>query len=152
MKMVSESSDSEYEDTVPFEIQEAAKNISLNLLPEISKRKYTVVYNDFKKWRRSQKTTSFAEEVFLAYFDQLGQNLAPSTLWARYSMLKATVQAYNDVNIGTYKKVIAYLKKKNVGYKAKKAKILTADDVAQFCNAAMDDPHLTTKVNICIYK
>lgn len=67
-------------------------------------------------------------------------------------MLKATVQAYNDINIGTYKKVIAYLKKKNVGHKAKKAKTLTADDVAQFCNAAMDDPHLTTKVNICIYK
>lgn len=49
MSSESETRDSDCDDTVPSEILEAAKNVTLNLLPEKSRRKYTAVYNEFKK-------------------------------------------------------------------------------------------------------
>lgn len=145
--MISES-DSDCEPDVPTELVEAAKNISLNLLPEKSKRQYTAVYNEFKRWRTTKKTTSFAEEIFLVYFDELSRKMKPSTLWARYSMLKATLKTYNNIDLSTYKKLVALLKRKSSGYKAKKSKIFTAANVSQFCNEAPNAKFLGTKVNI----
>ena len=54
------SSDSELSDEgiVPEAIREAAKNVSLNLLPEKSRRLYTKTYNSFKQWRKEKGTNS----------------------------------------------------------------------------------------------
>lgn len=139
---------SDYDDEVPAEILEAAKNVTLNLLPTISRKKYTAVYNEFKKWRSDKKTTSFAEEIFLAYFDEISTKFSSSTLWSRYSMLRSTVQAYDNVDLSTYKKLLAFLKKLHVGHTATKSKVYTASDVAKFCNEAPDDRYLATKVNL----
>ena len=55
---------SDYRDEIPPEIVEAAKEVTLNLLPDKSKRLYVSTYNNFKSWRATKKTSLFVEEVF----------------------------------------------------------------------------------------
>ena len=103
-----------------------------------------------------KKTTSLKEEIILVYLDELSKNLAPSTLWARYSMLKATIITYNNVDIGTYKNVKAFLKRKSANHKGKKSKVFSPSEVSKFCNEALNEVHLLNKVRysqlLCIYK
>ena len=72
---------------------------------------------------------------------------APSTLFSRYSMLKAGIQTYDNINISTYKSLIAFLKKRNVGFIPKKSKTLTAEDITRLCNETDDPDWLVIKVN-----
>ncbi|KAL7286454.1 hypothetical protein TKK_0019400 [Trichogramma kaykai] len=140
------SSESETDsDDIPAEILETANEICLNLLPEKSRRQYTAAYNEFKSWRSEKKITSFDEKVILVYFNEIAEKFAPSTLWARYSMLKATLYAYDSVEIGSYKNVISFLKRKNKHYKRKKSKILTSIEVTRFCREAEDEKFLLHK-------
>ena len=46
---------SDYGDKIPPEIVEAAKEVTLNLLPDKSKRLYVSTYNNFKSWRATKK-------------------------------------------------------------------------------------------------
>ena len=48
---------SDYGDEIPPEIVEAAKEVTLNLLPENTKQLYVSAYNNFKSWRSTKKTT-----------------------------------------------------------------------------------------------
>lgn len=113
VNLSSESESESVTNEIPPEMLEAAKNVSLNLLPEKSKRQYIATYNDFKKWRKSKKTTSFSEEILIVYFDELKETLASSTMWARYSMLKTAIKMFDNIDIGSYNKLIAFLKKKS---------------------------------------
>lgn len=140
--------DSNEINTVPSELAEEANNIALNLLPEKSKQIYTKAYNNFKKWQISKKSNSFAEEMFLVYFNELSKTVSPSTLWSYYSMLKSTVSSYNNIEINKYKKLIAFLKKVNKSYVPKKSKVFTAEDLSNYCNKAPDNEYLVNKVNI----
>lgn len=137
----------EYGDLIPEELREIAKDVALNLLPDKSKRLYTVAYNGFKKWRSEKKSNSFDEIVLLAYFSHLSLKYAPPSLWATFSMLKSTISAYNDIDIGKYKKLIAFLKKKMKGYRSKKSEVFTTDQVNKFLNEASDNEYLLEKVN-----
>ena len=72
----------EFENSVPTDILETAKSVSLNLLPEKSKRQYAASYNQFKKWRQTKNFRSFSEEVLIVYFNELSKDMKPLTLWA----------------------------------------------------------------------
>lgn len=61
-------------------------------------------------------------------------------------MLKATLQVKNDIDIGQYKKVVAFLKRKSVEYKAKKSRILERNDIDKFVSEAPDEQFLMMKV------
>ena len=137
----------EYTNDIPADLIEAANDVSLNLLPKTSRRQYTAAYNEFKKWRKTKKTNSFSEEIFLVYFDKLSKSLAPPTLWSRFSMLKATVNAYDNINISNYQKLIAFLKQQNKSYTPKKSSVLTSEHVSEFCNHAPDNEYLAIKVS-----
>lgn len=133
---------------IPVEVMEAANIISLNLLPQKSKILYTKRYNDFKVWRKNNNVrNSFAEEVMLCYFNDLAKKYCSSTLWAYFSMIKACVQVYDKLDIGVYKRLIAFIKQSHKGYKAKKAKSFLTHEVAKFLNEAPDDEFLLMKVN-----
>lgn len=133
---------------IPLEIMEAANVISLNLLPVKSRQLYTKRYNDFKIWKKEKNIkNSFAEEVLLCYFQHLSTMYCSSTLWAYFSMLKACIQAYDKLDIGTYNRLIAFIKQKHQGYKAKKAKVFTPAEVAAFCCTAPDEQFLVAKVS-----
>lgn len=139
---------------IPVEVMEAANIISLNLLPKKSRVIYTKRYNDFKAWAAEKGVRGpnnvFSEDVLLCYFDALSKKYCSSTLWAYFSMIKACVQLYDKIDIGKHAKVISFIKQKYKGYKAKKAKTLTSEEVAKFCALAPDDKFLITKVSFLI--
>ena len=83
----------DYGDEIPPEIVEAAKEETLNLLPDKSKRLYVLAYNNFKSWRSTKKTTLFVEDAFLAYFKDISKTISPPTLWTRFSMLKLLIKS-----------------------------------------------------------
>ena len=58
----------------------AAEAVTQKLLPPKSLYKYTFVYNMFITWRQTNEITSVSENVLLAYFDELSNTLATSTL------------------------------------------------------------------------
>ncbi|XP_050300116.1 uncharacterized protein LOC126738720 [Anthonomus grandis grandis] len=62
-------------------------------------------------YRTNKNVTSFSENVVMAYFLELGSKMKYSTLWANYSMLKATLDIRHDVDISKYSKLRAFLKR-----------------------------------------
>lgn len=142
-----EQSESDYDyNNTPEEIAETAKQVSLNLLPDKSKKKYERSYELFSSWCVSKKVTKLSENVLLAYFAEQSKVMKSSTIWSCYSMLKKTIQVKHDVNISSYKKLIAYLKKLSVGYEPKKSMTLSKDEVETFIKNAPDETYLMKKV------
>lgn len=143
--MSTTSSDEEMDCTPDF-IKEEAKIVIENLLPPQSKERYLKAYSDFIKWRSEKKVNSLSESVFITYFNELSKKLQPSSLWSIYSMLKATVITKHDVNIRDYDKLTALLKRQSDGFKSKKSKVFTAEEVQNFLNKAPDETYLAIKV------
>lgn len=61
-------------------------------------------------------------------------------------MLKATLSVKENMDIGTFKRVLAFLKRKSVGYEPKKSKVLSRDEVNTFLREADDEKYLMIKV------
>jgi hypothetical protein len=111
-----------------------------------SRVRYEREYEPFMKWRELKKTKSFSEAVLLVYLAELSKSLKSSTLWGRYSMLRATLIIKQYVDISKYPKLIAFLKKQSVGYEAKQSKTFTKEHIFQFFNTASDEEYLLIKV------
>ena len=142
--MSDSEADSDSFNKIPDDIREAAKTIQLNSLPEKSKMRYVATFNKYKKWCKEKKTFEFSEDALLVYLDEL--KCSPNTLWATFSMIKACSLAFKNVNMSSYKKVFAYIKKKNVGYKPKKSKVFTVENISRLCNENQDPDWLVIKV------
>lgn len=84
--------------------------------------------------------------MLLAYFTEGLKDKSSATLISVYSILKSTIQAYENKDISQYKKLQALLKKSHVGYKPKKSKILEDDDIRKFLAEAPDLIYLLCKV------
>ena len=84
----------------------------------------------------------------MAYFKELSKSQKPTTMWSIYSMLKTTIQIYNNININKYGQLISFLKKESKGFQSKKSNILTPEQIKKFIDEAPDDKYLATKVNI----
>lgn len=131
----------------PTELIEAAEFCASNLLPEKSKEKYLCAYNKFLEWQKKKNTRSFSENVFLAYFSELSKTCKPSTLWSCYSMLRSVISTKENINMKNYTKLIAFLKKQSVGFKSKKSKVFSSENIEKFLNEAPDEIYLAAKVN-----
>jgi len=147
MNSDSDSSTTDYGDELPPDIVEAVKEVAMDSLPTKSKRQYTAAYNAFKKWRTEKKTSSFLEEVFVAYFKELSEKHAPPTLWTQYSMIKTCVKNFDHIDLAKYNVLISFIKKKNARYKKKKAKIFEPNEIRKFINEAPNEVYLCKKVN-----
>lgn len=139
---------SDEENYTPPDIVEAAKITSVDLLPKKSRNLYEKAYKAFMDWRDRKKTTSFSENVLLAYFGELAEKYKSSSLWTQYSMLRTTLEVRQNINIATYGKLKTFLKRKSDGYKAKKSKTFTPDEINMFIENADDKKYLATKVGI----
>lgn len=134
------------DEELPESILSAANTASLNLLPAKSHQKYEKQYKHFESWCNSKGTNSVKEEVFLAYFADLQKTFQPNTLWSKYSMLKCVLQVKRNVDLSPYFKLTLFIKKQNVGYRPKKAKIFNKAEVSRFIEEAPDEIYLLIKV------
>lgn len=135
------------DDFLPPEIQEAANRATLDLLPEKSRQQYDIAYNGFIEWSQLKKVEGkFSESVFLVYFEEKSKLWKSSTLWSKFSMIKAELKIKENVDISKYHKLVAFLKRKSVGYRPKKSKILTREQIDRFLNEAPDTKYLMIKV------
>ena len=107
---------------IPREVSELAKAATSNLLPDKSSERYEKEYVAFMNWCCVKNVTVIKETVVLAYFVEKYSNNKPSTLWCYYSMLKSVLAIKKNIDISKYPKLIAFLKKKSTGYRAKKSK------------------------------
>lgn len=145
-----DSEDSEFEICTPEEIVEKANVATLNLLPEKSKENYLKEYDTFMKWRNQNNIHSFTERVLLAFFEEKSRKFKSSTLWSSYSKLKATLIINDNVDINKYAKLIAFLKRKSVGYIPKKSNTFSREEINKFLLIAPDDKYLMFKVTLIL--
>ncbi|XP_044579660.1 uncharacterized protein LOC123261856 isoform X2 [Cotesia glomerata] len=106
--------------------------------------------NGEKQWQKEKKFKTFSEKVMLVYFFELSKIKKSTTLWNTYSMLKCTLGSFHKVNIGEYKRLIQFLKKKEVGFRKKKSKEFTAAEITEFLNTASDKEFLVEKAVLII--
>jgi hypothetical protein len=127
---------------------EDAWNIGCSsVIPEKSRERYENTYKTFKEWC-DKKSLNLNEKVLVAYFVHRNEKLkSPGSLWAEYSMLKSTIFLHDATDISKYATLIAFLKRKSSGWKPKKSKIFTKEDMCKFLTEAPDDKHLIQKVN-----
>lgn len=131
----------------PLEIFKTEEDSKFNLLSSKSKKVYENAYDEFVKWCNNRKESNYTENVFLAYFSEKSEFRKPSSLWSHYSMLKATVNLHHNIDISKYSKLITFLKRRSDGYKPKKSKILSRNDIERFLKEAPDDLYLMIKVS-----
>lgn len=134
----------------PPDLRQAADTAKQNLLPDKSKKRYENCYAIFNEWCKLKKVRTVTENVILAYFSELAQQKKPSTLWATYSMLRTTLDINEKIDISKFTKLIAFLKKKNTGYKPKKSSVFTREDIDKFLNEAPIEYLLQKVINIIL--
>lgn len=131
-------------------INNAAQCAMNETLPSISKERYFKSYDAFEEWKKKNGAETTCETVMLAYFYEMSGDKKPSTLWAYYSMLKTVIKLKENVNIGDYHQLVAFLKRKSEGYKPVKAKTLADFELKRFIAEADDGLWLDVKVRKCI--
>ena len=146
--MAGSKSDFSDDEFIPESILAAAENAVKESLPDKSRLIYQSRYEEFIIWKKANGTKSFDEKVFLAYFLNLSHKFKSSTLWSIFSMLKTICKMDNNIDIGNYKKLIAFIKKQHIGHVPKKAKIFTSTEIKKFITEAPDSTYLAIKVSI----
>lgn len=136
-------------DCKPLDLLEAANIESVNnLIPNKSKSQYENAYKEFKSWCMKSKVNKITENILLAFFEEKSKNVKSSTLWSLYSMIKTTLNINDNVNIKKFTKIIPYLKQKSIGYRPKKSRVLSKEQITKFLEEADINEHLLTKVCI----
>jgi hypothetical protein len=74
-------------------------------------------------------------KVMLAYFMQRSKLLKPSTIYLN-----------KKVDISKFNNLIAFLKRQSEGYRGKKSKVFTKDEVHAFLKEGNDETYLMLKV------
>ncbi|XP_011164289.1 uncharacterized protein LOC105199064 [Solenopsis invicta] len=128
------------------ELAEVANSARVDTLPKISRNKYDAAYSAFTEYKKQHKTPATTQNVLCAYFKELSNTHASSTLWNRYSMLKAEIKAKENISIESYTDLIAFIRNQAVNYTPKQSEILTKDDVRKFLEIAPDREFLAAKV------
>jgi tRNA 2-selenouridine synthase SelU len=129
-------------------IEEAAAKIAENLLPQKSRKIYEKCYQEFCDWCLMKKVDEIhSESVLLVYFAKKAKHFKASTLWSHYSMIKSSFEIKVNVDISKYSKLVAFLKRQNVGYQAKKSKTLTKEQIERFLTEGPDEMYLMANVN-----
>lgn len=139
-------SDEEVFGGTPPEIVLAAKEVTLNLLPEKSRKLYEKAYGCFIKWCAEKSVSSYTENVLLTHFSEQSKVYKASSLWSYYSKIKSMLLINHNVDISKFPKLIVFLKRNSEGYKPKKSKVLSREQVFKFIHDAPNDSYLMTKV------
>lgn len=149
--IIPDSDPDDSEDDLPSDVKVRADKAINNLLPSKSKPKYEAAYAKFIRWMKSKNLSNLSADIMLAYFDELSETLAPSSLWSTYSMLRSVIHTRHNINIHDYSTLIQFLKRKSEGFESKKSQVLTGEEVDKFIREAPDEQYLAMKVNIEFY-
>lgn len=145
------SSDEEMEISgTPPDVLRVANEAVQDLLPSKSRIHYEKAYDQFLKYRKEKNVGAVSENVLLAYLAEKAKLVKGSTLWSTYSMLKSTLNIKENVDVTKYSKVVPFLKKQMIGYRARKSKVFTSADICKFLTTAPDDSYLLSKVLLII--
>uniref|UniRef100_A0A1Y1NDN0 Uncharacterized protein n=1 Tax=Photinus pyralis TaxID=7054 RepID=A0A1Y1NDN0_PHOPY len=127
---------------------EDADNIPCSsLLPEKSKMRYNQLYDAFAKWCSAKDIKKTTENVMMAYFMERSEVLkSPASLWSEYSMLKLTISIQQNEDISKFKRLKAFLKRKNDGYQPRTSKIFKREEIEKFIAEAPDEIYLLMKI------
>ncbi|KAJ8912509.1 hypothetical protein NQ315_015593 [Exocentrus adspersus] len=138
--------------SIPAEIKQEAQEATLRLLLAKSKRVYEKEMVEFDNWRKKRGLGEGAitEEVLLAYFFNVEEHFAASSMWTKYSMLKSMLKVHKGIDISKYGKLTSYLKVGSRKYKTKKAKILERNQIEEFLKKAPDVEYLQVKVALIL--
>lgn len=133
---------------LPSDIENEAFNVVSNLTPQKSRRKYHDAFERYQKWCSEKKILNItSEKGLLVYFNDLSKKHKASSLWCYYSMLRTEISIKQNVDIKKYVHLIAFLKRQSEGYKPKKSKVLTKQEITNFLLDAGDERFLCMKVN-----
>jgi Integrase len=132
------------------EILQKASEICSELLPTKSRSRYEAELSRFMDWRLAKNVQTFSENAVMVYFEELSKKYKSSTLWTIFSMLKSTLSANHNIDLGSYKKLQALIKRKSENYVPKKSQILTEDDFCRFLTKASDDKYLLIKAVVAV--
>lgn len=127
-------------------VENLAASAKESLLPTKSKSAYENMYAAYNKWCKTKKIAKSTEDSILAYFNSELKAYKSSSLWTKYSMLRATINLNEGIDISTFPSVIPYLKRKAEGHKPKKSLTLTKQDVDKFLSVADEKQYLLSKV------
>jgi hypothetical protein len=127
------------------EVTERANAAIATIIPGKSKIQNERAYIQFREWCTIKNVVRISEKVLLAYLDEKTAKLKPPTLWSTFSMLKAMLNVKENIDVRKVPTNVPYLKNKTVGYRGKKSKILTQEDISKFIEAA-DEKNLLKKV------
>lgn len=116
-------------------------------LLEKSRHKYSTTYDRFMKWKDEKDIKMITEELLIEYFMEISSSIKPSSLYARYSMLKTMIKLKDNVDIGEFKGLKPFLKERSTGFISQKAAVFTAHEIEKFLNEAPDYKYLVQKVN-----
>lgn len=128
------------------EIDKAAEAALATLVPEKSRKIYEETYRKFDSWCAEKNVGNVEEKILLAYFSKLSSAYKPSTLWSTYSMLRTMTYLNKNVDISKFTNVIAFLKRKSSGYRPKKSRIFSKQEIERFMKTADDKDYLLAKV------
>lgn len=121
----------------PPEIRQAADALAHGLVPEKSKHRYLKAIELYRKWCEEKKVkNTSSESVLLAYFGEQSRQKKPSTLWAMYSMIRTMLQIEEKTDISKHGKLLAFLKRQNVGFRPKKSNVFSRKNIEDFLNKA----------------
>lgn len=118
------------------------------VIPEKSKKTYESTYNAFLKWQKEKNAIdNFTETIMLEYFREMSNTYAPSSLWAKYSMLRSEIKIKHDTDIKACISLQKFLKNKSKGFKQKKSKTFSEEEIERFLREAPNEKYLLTKVS-----
>lgn len=142
---ISSDDDEEIMD-IPVEIKEKAKAASLGLLPAKSRKIYETEYELFMGWCKKNRVMTVNETALLAYLNELSKRYKNSSLWSKFSMLKAVLSVNDNIDVNKFLKLKAFLKRHGTGYRPKKSKIFERSQIENFIQGAPNDQFLMIKV------
>lgn len=134
----------------PPEVREAADTALDGIIPEKSKERYEKNFSSYIKWCAIKGVQHTSETILLAYFVEMSKESKASTLWSRYSMLRAVLNIKQNIDISQYSKLRAFLKRQNAGYKPKKSNVLSEENISTFLNKAPEE-YLVQKVIFLLF-
>ncbi|KAJ8910999.1 hypothetical protein NQ315_011264 [Exocentrus adspersus] len=141
--------DSITSDSVPDDVLLEANSALSKIIPEKSKLLYEKEYINFCEWRNKKQVRGVNDKIIMAYTEKskrVKSSSESSSLWSYYSQLKKMLSVKENVDISRFHQVTAFLKHKSTGYKPKKSRVFTREDLEKFLDTAPDINYLLLKI------